>query len=77
VYSRTLEAVSSARTRIERDFDPEQVRQMKAQAGRDLIVGGPNLAAHAFTAGWSTSATCSSHPLSWAVANGPSPTMSG
>jgi dihydrofolate reductase len=51
VYSRTLEAVSSARTRIERDFDPEQVRQMKAQAGRDLIVGGPNLAAHAFTAG--------------------------
>ena len=51
VYSKTLEAVSSARTRIERDFDPEAVRQMKATAGRDLLVGGPELAAQAFTAG--------------------------
>src|SRR6266581_1857830 len=33
VYSRTLETVSSARTRIERDFDPEAVRQMKTAAG--------------------------------------------
>jgi dihydrofolate reductase len=41
VYSRTLEAESSARTRIERDFDPEALRQMKARAGRDLSVGGP------------------------------------
>jgi riboflavin biosynthesis pyrimidine reductase len=46
-----LEAVSSARTRIERDFDPELVRQMKARAGRDLNVGGPELAALAFKAG--------------------------
>ena len=51
VYSKTLEAVSTARTRIERDLDPEAVRQMKALAGRDLIVGGPELAAHAFEAG--------------------------
>ena len=51
VYSKTLEAVSTARTRIERDFDPEAVRQMKALAGRDLIVGGPELAAQAFKAG--------------------------
>jgi dihydrofolate reductase len=51
VYSKTLEAVSTARTRIERDFDPEAVRQMKAVAGRDLIVGGPKLAAQAFKAG--------------------------
>jgi dihydrofolate reductase len=51
VYSKTLEAVSTARTRIERDFDPEAVRQMKAVAGRDLIVGGPELAAQAFKAG--------------------------
>ena len=51
VYSKTLEAVSTARTRIERDFDPEAVRQMKALAGRDLIVGGPELAAQAFEAG--------------------------
>jgi dihydrofolate reductase len=51
VYSKTLEAVSTARTRIEQDFDPEAVRQMKALAGRDLIVGGPELAAQAFRAG--------------------------
>jgi dihydrofolate reductase len=51
VYSRTLAAPSSARTRIERDFDPEAVRQMKAAAERDLTVGGPDLAAHAFKAG--------------------------
>src|SRR5947209_1721890 len=51
VYSRTLETVSSARTRIERDFDPEAVRQLKATAGRDITVGGPELAAQAFRAG--------------------------
>jgi dihydrofolate reductase len=51
VYSRTLERVISARTRIERDFDPEAVRRTKAAAGRDLIVGGPDLAAHAIKAG--------------------------
>ncbi len=51
VYSKTLETVSSARTRIERDFDPESVRQMKAQAGRDITVGGPELAAQAIRAG--------------------------
>ena len=51
VYSRTLEKVSSARTRIERDFDPGAVRQMKASAGRDITVGGPDLAAQAIKAG--------------------------
>ena len=51
VYSKTLETVSSARTRIERDFDPEAVRRMKASAGRDLGVGGPDLAAQAIRAG--------------------------
>ena len=51
VYSRTLETVSSARTRIEREFDPQAVRQMKARAGRDITVGGPELAAHAIKAG--------------------------
>src|SRR5215217_5120145 len=50
VYSRTLETVSSARTRIEREFDPEAVRQMKASAGRDISVSGPDLAAQAFRA---------------------------
>jgi dihydrofolate reductase len=51
VYSRTLETVSSARTRIERDFDPEAVGQLKARAGRDISVGGPHLAAQAIKAG--------------------------
>jgi dihydrofolate reductase len=51
VYSKTLETASSARTRIERDFDPEAVRQLKATAGRDLTVGGPELAAQAIKAG--------------------------
>ena len=51
VYSRTLETVSTSRTRIERDFDPEAVRQMKAKAGHDISVGGPGLAAHAIRSG--------------------------
>jgi dihydrofolate reductase len=51
VYSKTLEAVSSARTRIERDFDTRTVRQLKAGADRDLSVGGPALAGAAFEAG--------------------------
>jgi len=51
VYSATLETVSSARTRIERSFDPGAVRQMKAAAGRDISVGGPDLAAQAIEAG--------------------------
>jgi dihydrofolate reductase len=51
VYSTTLEAASSARTLIERDFDPEAVRRIKAEARRDLTVGGPELAAQAIAAG--------------------------
>ena len=51
VYSRTLETVSSASTRIEREFDPEAVRRMKEEAEHDLSVGGPGLAAQAITAG--------------------------
>ena len=51
VYSRSLETVSTARTRIERNFDPESVRQMKARAARDITVGGAALAAEAIKAG--------------------------
>ena len=51
VYSTTLEQVSSARTRIEREFDPEAIRQLKAQAERDISIGGPALAAQAIEAG--------------------------
>jgi len=51
VYSRTLEAARTARTRIERGFDPEAIRQLKAQSDRDVTVGGPDLAAHAIRTG--------------------------
>jgi dihydrofolate reductase len=51
VYSTSLDTASSARTRIERAFDPEAVRQLKGTAERDLLVGGPGLAAHAISAG--------------------------
>ena len=51
VYSRTLEEASSARTRIEREFDADAVRRLKAGSERDLTVGGPELAAQALRAG--------------------------
>jgi dihydrofolate reductase len=51
VYSRTLEEASTARTRIEREFDPEAVRRMKDEADGNLAISGANLAAHAFRAG--------------------------
>jgi dihydrofolate reductase len=51
VYSRTLESVSSARTRIEREFDGDAVKSLKATADRDLTVGGPELAGQALDAG--------------------------
>jgi dihydrofolate reductase len=51
VYSTTLAAVSTAKTRLERQFDPAAVDQLKATAGRDLTIGGANLATQAFKAG--------------------------
>ena len=51
VYSRTLSAPSSARTRIERDFDPAATRRLKESSARDLTVGGPELASQAMAAG--------------------------
>jgi dihydrofolate reductase len=51
VYSRTLAEPRSARTRIERAFEPEAVRRLKAGAAHDLTVDGPELAAQALRAG--------------------------
>jgi dihydrofolate reductase len=51
VYSRTLEAISTARTRLKNVFDPEEVQAMKAAASADLSIGGPHLAAEAMRAG--------------------------
>lgn len=51
VYSRSLPAVSTARTRLERSFDPEAVRELKTRAERDITVGGATLAAAAIRSG--------------------------
>jgi dihydrofolate reductase len=51
VYSRRLESVSSARTRLEHDFDPDAVRRLKAATGRRITIGGANLAGRALAAG--------------------------
>lgn len=51
VFSRTLDAPRSARTRIEREFDPEAIRRLKASTKHDITVDGPELAAQALKAG--------------------------
>ena len=51
VYSKSLAAVATARTRLEREFDPEGIRQMKKRSERDISIGGPHLAAEAIKAG--------------------------
>lgn len=51
VYSSTLEAVSTARTRIERRFEPDAVRRLKEESGSDLSIGGATLGAEAFRHG--------------------------
>jgi dihydrofolate reductase len=51
VYSRTLQTVTSARTRIERDFDPGAIRQLKQTSVSDITVAGAELAGQALAAG--------------------------
>jgi dihydrofolate reductase len=51
VFSKTLASASSARTTLEREFNVEAVRQLKADTTHDLTVGGADLAAQAFGAG--------------------------
>ncbi|MDR3576873.1 MAG: dihydrofolate reductase family protein [Anaerolineaceae bacterium] len=51
VFSRTLGTVSTRKTRLERTFDAEAIRQLKATAAQDILIGGPELAAQAFRAG--------------------------
>jgi dihydrofolate reductase len=51
VYSRSLEKVETSSTRLERTFDPEVIRALKATEGRDISIGGPELAAQALDAG--------------------------
>jgi dihydrofolate reductase len=51
VFSRTLQTVASARTHIERTFDPDAVRRLKEAAGADITIGGAELAGQAIAAG--------------------------
>ena len=51
VYSKTLETVSTRKTQIERNFNPEAIKQLKKTAQQAISIGGPELAAHAFRAG--------------------------
>src|SRR5512147_451192 len=51
VYSKTLETVSTRKTQIERNFNPEAIRRLKEAVEHDILIGGPELAAHAFRAG--------------------------
>ena len=51
VYSRALKTVSSASTRVEREFDRDAVRRLKQSSGADISVGGAELAGHAIGAG--------------------------
>lgn len=51
VYSKTLETVSTRKTQIERNFEPETIRKLKETSEREILIGGADLAAHAFRAG--------------------------
>lgn len=51
VFSRTLTEVNTPRTSLERSFDPEALRRLKAQTPGDLVIGGAELAGQALMAG--------------------------
>jgi dihydrofolate reductase len=63
VYSTTLHAVSTNRTRLERRFDADTVRELKSTAVSDVAVGGSNLAAQAFNAGLIDECQLFVHPV--------------
>jgi dihydrofolate reductase len=63
VYSTMLHAVSTAKTRLERNFDLGAIRELKASAAEDLTVGGANLAAHAFRDGLVDECQLLIHPV--------------
>lgn len=63
VFSRTLEAVATARTRLEREFEPEAVRRLKQSAAHDLTVGGAELAGQALAAGLLDECHLLLHPI--------------
>lgn len=71
VYSSSLTDVSTARTRIDRLFDPETVRRLKKTSDADLSIGGAGSQRRLSGTVWSTSASCCCARSSWAAANRP------
>lgn len=63
VYSQTLQSVSSARTRIEREFNPDAIRRLKETSQADITIGGPELAAQAMRAGLIDECHLLVHPI--------------
>jgi dihydrofolate reductase len=63
VYSRTLRAPSSERTRIERDFDPAEIKRLKESSARDITIGGAELAGQAIAAGLVDECQLFLHPV--------------
>jgi len=63
VYSRTLRTPSSERTRIERDFDPAEIKRLKESSARDISVGGAELAGEAIAAGLVDECQLLLHPI--------------
>jgi dihydrofolate reductase len=64
VYSTTLAQVTTSRTRLERAFEPDAVRALKARAASDITIGGPGLAGHALAAGLVDECHLFLHPVS-------------
>ena len=63
VFSRTLDDAGIARSRVEREFDPARVREWVREAARDLMIGGAELAGHAFRAGLIDEVQIAVHPV--------------
>ena len=63
VYSTTLDSVWTANTRLQRSFDPTEVRRLKDSAADDLMIGGADLAGQAFEAGLVDDCHLFVHPL--------------
>ena len=51
VFSTTLENLPTRKTQLMRSFEPETIRQLKANSEHDILIEGPEIASHAFRAG--------------------------
>lgn len=74
VYSGTLQAASTRKTRIERNFDPETIRRLKETVEQDILIGGAELAAQAFLSGLIDECQLFLHPI---IVGGGKPALPG